>query len=101
MKAERRHDLQKSDLAKVIKQAPTFWQQSGGKYLLLIVAALVVGLLIRYRISSNRQAAQEAIESISNARALASEMRSPRTIMMSQFAPPAEVAMRRRQIYSE
>ena len=34
MKAERRHELAENELAKVIKGAPTFWQQSGGKFLL-------------------------------------------------------------------
>jgi len=40
MKAQRRHELQQSDLAKVIKQAPGFWQQSGGKWLLAAAWAL-------------------------------------------------------------
>jgi len=101
MKAQRRHDLRQSDLAKAIKQAPSFWQQSGGRYLLLLIAVLVVVILIRYRISSNRQAAQQAIDSLSVARSLISELRSPRMVMMTQLAPPGEVTMRRRQIYSE
>src|SRR5439155_12645963 len=101
MKAQRRHDLRQSDLAKVIKQAPGFWQQSGGRWLLAAVAVLVVVILIRYRISSNRQAAMAASESLSMARTLIDELRSPRSLLMSQFAPPNEVAMRRRQIFSE
>src|SRR2546427_7749679 len=101
MKAQRRHELKKSNLAQVIKGAPTFWQQSGGRYLLLIIAALVIGLLIRYRTSANRQAAQQAIDNLSVARSLISELRSPRTIMMSQLGPPGEAIMRRRQMFSE
>ena len=60
MKAQRRHELQRSDLAKVIKQAPGFWQQSGGRWLLGAIAVLVVVILIRYRISSTRQTAAQA-----------------------------------------
>jgi hypothetical protein len=101
MKAQRRHDLRQSDLAKVIKQAPGFWQQSGGRWLLAAVAVLVIVILIRYRISSNRQAAMAASESLSMARTLIDELRSPRSLLMSQFAPPNEVAIRRRQIFSE
>jgi hypothetical protein len=101
MKAQRRHELQQSDLAKVIKQAPGFWQQSGGRYLLMILAGLVIGLLIRYRISSNREATQQASESLSLARTVISELRSPRTLMMSQLGPPGEAIMRRRQMFSE
>jgi len=40
MKAQRRHELQQSDLAKVIKQAPGFWQQSGGRWLLALTPTM-------------------------------------------------------------
>jgi hypothetical protein len=67
----------------------------------LAVAVLVVVILIRYRISSSRQAAAAAADNLSIARTLIDELRSPRMIMMTQVAPPNEIAIRRRQIFSE
>ena len=101
MKAQRRHELQQSDLAKVIKQAPSFWQQSGGRWLLAAVAVLVIVILIRYRVGSARQASAAAADSLSISRMLIDQLRSPQMLMMTQLAPPNEVAVRRRQIFSE
>ena len=100
MKAQRRHELQQSDLAKVIKQAPGFWQQSGGRWLLAAVAVLVVVLLIRYRNSSNAQAAAAAKESLAMARAFIEDLHSPQMAQMTMFSPPSQTAMQRRQIFS-
>ena len=55
MKAERRHELAENELAKVIKGAPTFWQQSGGKFLLGLIVVLLIVILIQYRIRTNRE----------------------------------------------
>jgi hypothetical protein len=101
MKAQRRHELQQSDLAKVIKQAPGFWQQSGGRWLLGAVAVLVIVILIRYRISSNRDAAVAARDSLAIARTLIEELGSQRMVMMTLTSPPNEAAMRRRQMFAE
>lgn len=97
MKAQRRHELQENELAKVIKRAPSFWQQSGGKLLAVLIAILVIALLIRFRISSNREAREQAIEGLSNARALIDELRA--TAMMAGFEPTS--ALNRKQYFNE
>jgi hypothetical protein len=61
----------------------------------------VIAILIRFRMSSNRQAEAQARDSLAVARGLIEEMRSPRMLMMTQLAPANEVAMRRRQAFSE
>jgi hypothetical protein len=99
MKAQRRHELQENELAKVIKGAPTFWQQSGGKLLALLIAVLVIVLLIRFRISSNRQAHASAVQGLSQARQLIDELQS--IGLMSAFSPPEESSLRRKQYFNE
>ena len=101
MKAQRRHELQQSDLAKVIKQAPGFWQQSGGRWLLAAIVVLVIVVLIRYRMSSNAQAAASAKDDLAVARNIIEQLRSPQMVQMTLMAPPSDVAMRRRQAFSE
>ncbi|MEO6435239.1 MAG: tetratricopeptide repeat protein [Tepidisphaeraceae bacterium] len=99
MKAQRRHELQENELAKVIKGAPSFWQQSGGKMLAAVVAVLVIALLVRFRVNSNRQAHAQAIEGLSSARAMTEELQQ--IGMMTAFGPAQEGSLRRKQFFSE
>jgi hypothetical protein len=99
MKAERRHELAENELAKVIKNAPSFWQQSGGKFLLALIVALLVIVLVRYRISSNRHAIVQATELLGQARTTIEELQQ--LGMMSHFGPPQETAVRRRQYFTD
>src|SRR5215208_4025338 len=99
MKAQRRHELQENELAKVIKKAPGFWQESGGKFLAFCVALLVIVILIRYRISSNREAGQQAVQSLASARSAISELSG-----MSRYislAPADLVSQQQRQLYND
>jgi tetratricopeptide (TPR) repeat protein len=100
MKAQRRHELQENELAKIIKGAPTFWQQSGGKLLLACIAALVIAILIRYRMSSSREAVAKAQEALATARNSVAEMQQ--IAAMSQFSSaPQALDSRRKQAYNE
>ncbi|HYO07465.1 MAG TPA: hypothetical protein VER17_00705 [Tepidisphaeraceae bacterium] len=101
MKAERRHELQENELAKVIKKAPNFWQESGGKFLAVSVAVLVIVLLIRYRITSTRQAAVLATERLSNARAFIDELGDPRMAAAMMMGAPGDMANQRRVQFNE
>mgnify|MGYP003481722214 CR=1 FL=1 len=51
MKAQRRHELRENELAKVIKGAPSFWQQSGGKLLAALIAVVVIILMAAHLVS--------------------------------------------------
>jgi hypothetical protein len=99
MKAQRRHELQQSDLARVIKQAPSFWQDAGGKYLLAAIAVVVIVILIRYRMSSNREAAVRAMDSLAQARLMIEQME--RLSLQASFLPPQQAAVTRRQFYND
>lgn len=99
MKAQRRHELQENELAKVIKRAPSFWQQSGGKILALLIAVLVIALLIQFRRSSNREAHAQAIEGLSNARALIDELKASALMIGMEPAEPA--GLRRKQYFND
>jgi hypothetical protein len=99
MKAQRRHELQQSDLAKVIKQAPSFWQDAGGKYLLAAIAVVVIIILIRYRMSSNKEAAVRAMDSLAQARLMIEQME--RLSIQASFMPPQQAAVTRRQFYND
>jgi hypothetical protein len=99
MKAQRRHDLQQSDLAKVIKKAPTFWEDAGRKYLLPLIAVVVIVILIRYRISSNREAQAAAMDSLAQARLMVNQME--RLAIQAAFMPPQQAAATRRQFYND
>ena len=100
MKAQRRHDLQQNDLSKVITKAPTFWQQSGGKFLAVLVAVLVIVILIRYRISTNRQGQVQARDSLAQARTAINELQGT---VQASFSPGAanEAAVQRRSAFNE
>lgn len=99
MKAERRHELAENELAKVIKNAPSFWQQSGGKFLLAAIVILLVIVLIQYRMRTSREGLAQATEQLSLARSLIEDMQGQ--AMMALFAPPQDVALRRKQAMSE
>src|SRR5688572_13879914 len=99
MKAQRRHELQENELAKVIKKAPGFWQESGGKFLALCVALVVIVVLVRYRISSNREAAQQAVQDLASARAAIGELQGMSGYMA--LAPADLIAQQQRQYFND
>jgi hypothetical protein len=101
MKAERRHELAENELAKVIKGAPTFWQQSGGKFLLGLILVLLIIILIQYRVRSNREGVAQASEQLSLARGFVQTLESETAQMVWMFAPPQDVVLRRKQSLSE
>ncbi len=68
MKAERRHELQQNTLDQALKRAPEAARKYGGMVLLVVLAAVVGYVLIRYRISSAREAEQVATENLATAR---------------------------------
>ena len=63
MKAQRRHELQENELAKVIKCAPNFWQESGGKFLAACVAIVIIAVLVAPPHQLDRQARPPAEKS--------------------------------------
>jgi hypothetical protein len=99
MKAERRHQLQDNTLAKVITKAPNWWQESGAKFLAIAVAVLVIVFLIRYRISSNREAEAGAVQNLATARTIIDEVQQQ--AMSSPLAPAQQQATQRRQLYND
>jgi hypothetical protein len=101
MKAERRHELAENELAKVIKRAPTFWQQSGGKFLLGLIVVLLIIVLIQYRMRSNREGIAQASEQLALARGYVDQLQNDAAQMSWMFAPPQEVTLRRKQALSE
>ncbi len=68
MKAERRHELQQNTLDQTLTRAPDLARKYGGMVLLIVIAALVGYLLIRYRISSARESQRLATENLATAR---------------------------------
>src|SRR5918993_306738 len=68
MKAERRHELQQNTLDRALTRAPDAARKYGGTVLLIVLAAVVGYMLIRYRISSTRDANRVATENLATAR---------------------------------
>ncbi len=68
MKAERRHELQDNSLAKVLATPTSASRRFGGMALMVLLAAAVAFLLIRYRINSSREGRRLAAENLSAAR---------------------------------
>jgi hypothetical protein len=101
MKAERRHELAENELAKVIKGAPTFWQQSGGKFLLGLIVVLLIIILIQYRMRANREGMAQATEQLALARGYVDQLQAETAQMVWMFAPPQDVTLRRKQSLSE
>src|SRR5215216_2265277 len=99
MKAQRRHDLQENELSKVIRKAPGFWQESGGKFLAACVAVVVIVVLVRYRVSSNREASQQAMQNLSMARGTIAELQGMRRYI--SLAPADIVSQQQRQYYND
>ena len=98
MKAERRHQLQDNTLAKVITKAPTWWQESGGKMLAAALAVLLIVLLVRYRITSGREARAKAADNLATARAMIDQINQ---LSLMQMAPPQELAVRRKSFMND
>src|SRR5438034_5910423 len=98
MKAERRPHLKDNTLAKVITKAPNWWQDSGGKMLAGALALLLIVLLIRYRISSNRESAAKAADNLATARSLIEQIQQ---LSLFQMAPPQEIAVRRKTFMND
>jgi hypothetical protein len=96
MKAERRHDLQTNALAKVITHAPETWHQYGGRVLLGVIAAVLVFVLVRYQISSSRQAKVAAADNLAAARQMIEQVRAvtPGEVSPQQVASLRETALR-------
>jgi hypothetical protein len=101
MKAERRHELAENELAKVIKGAPTFWQQSGGKFLLGLIVVLLIIVLIQYRMRAGREGVAQATEQLALARGYVDQLQNDAAQMAWMFAPPHEVTQRRKLALSE
>jgi hypothetical protein len=97
MKAQRRHDLQTNSLAKVISGGPSNYGRFGGRILLVVLVALVVFFLVRYRISSSRESARLARENLSAARSIISNLHFADLLN----APPTEAASLRRRWTAE
>jgi hypothetical protein len=97
MKAERRHELQQNTLAKVIIGAPSWWQQWGGRSLLIAVAVLAVSLLINYRITSTRANTARAAEAVSAARDNIIQLQNSSQYNM----PPAAIASQRNRLFND
>lgn len=74
MKAERRHELQTNTLAKTLADVPLYLRFHFGKILLgLLLGALLV-LLIRHRMAAGRVRGLEAINGLTEARRLVSQL---------------------------
>jgi hypothetical protein len=95
MKAQRRHELQENELAKVIKNAPGFWQESGGKFLAGAIIILVIVVLVRYRISSKQQGQAQALQEVATARRMIEE------IATLGYGPASDIAPRRRLFFND
>ena len=101
MKAERRHELAENELAKVIKRAPTFWQQSGGKFLLGLIVVLLIIVLVQYRLRASREGVVQATEQLALARGYVDQLQNEPASMSWMFAPPHDTTQRRKQAISE
>lgn len=95
MKAERRHELETNDLAKKIIQAPDYFKIYGGRIALGIVVLVAVGMLINYRIHTNRENLAVSEQSVAEAREAVTQLASP-----NLMGPSDQVAMRRRELIS-
>ena len=93
MKAQRRHELQTNTLAERLSNLPEFWNKHGTKVLLVLVAIALVIVLIRYRISSARQATLTAARRPGDYAAARWSTRSRRSIVLT----PKQFAMIRTQ----
>jgi hypothetical protein len=68
MKSDRRHEFKENTLDKVLTGAPDIGRKYGGMLLLVVLAAVVGYMLIRYRINSTREAHRAASENLATAR---------------------------------
>jgi hypothetical protein len=97
MKAQRRHELQTNELAKVITGAPSAYGRYGGRVLLVIVAAVLVVVLVRYRINTSRESARLARENLVAARSVITNLHMADLLPV----PPSESASLRRRWTAE
>ena len=85
MKAERRHELKQNTLARSLETLPDVGRQHGTKILLVVLVGLAVALLIRSRVASSRESAQQASYSLSHGREMIDQLRNS-----AERLPPAQ-----------
>jgi len=76
MKSQRRHELKTNTLAQALTDLPNTGRRYIGPVLVAAIVALLVVLLVRYRIDSSRRAARESAEALAEARQSIVELRS-------------------------
>ncbi|HZZ43357.1 MAG TPA: hypothetical protein VFE58_10500 [Tepidisphaeraceae bacterium] len=95
MKAERRHELQTNDLAKKIIQAPDYFKIYGTRITLGVVVVVAVVLLVNYRLRAKREDLAVSQQGVAEAREAVMQLGSP-----NLMGPPEQVAVRRRELFS-
>ncbi len=96
MKSERRHELQHNTLDQALTRAPEAARRYGGMVLLIVAAALIGYLLIRYRISSTREAHHLATENLGTARTSIEQLSGLHRY--AAFIPPQQLAEQRNRL---
>ena len=76
MKAERRHELKGNSLAHGIEQLPEHWRLHGNKFLLGLIAVLLLIIAIRYRLSESAQRNVNSKADLTTAELLISQLRN-------------------------
>lgn len=97
MKAERRHDLKTNALARGIEGLPDYWRDYGNKLLLVVIAALLVYLGVRYWSQKRANEAQAVTESLQSAQSALQDLDRLPMGYMSAMAQPSALADQRQK----
>jgi hypothetical protein len=98
MKAERRHELKTNALARGLEGLPDYWREYGNKVLLVIIAALVVFLIVRYWREKRAHDAQVVAESLQTAQTALQELDRLPMGYLSALGQGAALATQRQTI---
>jgi tetratricopeptide (TPR) repeat protein len=97
MKSQRRHELKTNTLAQAMADFPNTGRRYVGPVLVAAIIAMLVVLLVRYRIDSSRRVARESAEALAEARQSIVELRS---LPWWRAQNQEQIAVQRKQLVS-
>jgi len=90
MKAQRRHELKTNTLAEAVVHLPNTGKRNAATAITIILAGLLIGLLIRYRLTAAQERADRALDNLAGARDDINEIKQ-RTLQSVDPSIPQEL----------
>ena len=91
MKSERRHELKQNTLARGLETLPDVSRRHGTKVLVVVMIGLLLALLIRSRVTSAREAADQAAYGLNHGREMIDQLREAGDLVVTGRIPSTQL----------